>query len=64
MRFCYIQDAKSGAAIVSRPRNFLLKIRLDSRRRAPDILKITTAPAWGKCSKEICFYIIVMYVYR
>jgi len=45
MRFCYIQAVLAGAVIVSRPRNFPVKIRLASRRRAPDILKITTAPA-------------------
>jgi len=35
MMYNYIQAEGSGAAIVSRPRNFLLKIRLASRRRVP-----------------------------
>jgi len=37
-----------GTIIVSRPRNFPVKIRLASRRRAPDILETTTVPSCGK----------------
>jgi len=43
----YIQAAMEETIIVSRPRNFSVKIRLDSRRRAPDILNITMSHSCG-----------------